>query len=229
MINNRRGIDSRLIATKKRREKMRDCLIEAATLVFAERGPENTVIDHIVLQAGVSRGSFYNYFRSIEELLETAKRELAQQMIQIVTQVALTKTDPAEQLAIGMGGFVQIAVEYPIFLQFSTKLGTRGLGDGSYIRTIAPQVIQTGIETGRFNKMPEQVAIDILEAIGLSIMRRQNETDQVDAAPYIAALLRMMGLPEAEADDIANRPIPTIPIPPDSLIARSAAHLTAAP
>ena len=229
MINNRSGIDSRLIATKKRREKMRDCLIEAATLVFAERGPENTVIDHIVLQAGVSRGSFYNYFRSIEELLETAKRELAQQMIQIVTQVALTKSDPAEQLAIGMGGFVKIALEYPIFLQFSTKLGTRGLGEGSYIRTTAPQVIRTGIETGRFHDMPEQVAIDILEAIGLSIMRRQIETDHVDAAPYIAALLRMLGLPETEADDIANRPIPTIPIPPDSLIARSAAHLTASP
>ena len=191
-------------------------------MVFAERGPENTVIDHIVTYAGVSRGSFYNYFRSIEELLDQAKYELAQQMISLVSQTALRQTDAAVQLAFGLGGFVQILRDYPIYLQFSDKLGTKGLGEGSIVRTTAPIMLQQGIETGRFIEMPDQVAVDLVEATGLSILRRLIENGTVDETHYITALLRMFGVPQAEAAEIANRPVPPIDVPSDSLLARTA-------
>ncbi len=214
-------IDRRSISARKRREQMRQRLIEAATLVFAERGPEDTVIDHIVIEAGVSRGSFYNYFRSIEELLEAAKFELAQEIVSIVTEVGTREDDPAIQMAYGLAGFVSIAVNYPLYLEFTAKLGTRGLGDGSLMRQTAPQTIRTGIETGRFIDISEQVAIDILEATGLAILRRIMAEGSFDIFEYTSAILRMFGVPPEEADTIARLPVPAFEVPVESLIARS--------
>lgn len=56
----------------ERRARMRQRLIEAAPPVFAEMGPEVAQIDDVIRLAGVSRGAFYNYFRSTNELLRAA-------------------------------------------------------------------------------------------------------------------------------------------------------------
>lgn len=38
--------------------------------MFAQKGAEGAVIDDFIIAAGVSRGTFYNYFRTISKLLE---------------------------------------------------------------------------------------------------------------------------------------------------------------
>jgi AcrR family transcriptional regulator len=53
-----------------RRERTR-ALLDAATELFLERGIEGTTIDEITKAAGVSKGSFYRYFASKAQLVET--------------------------------------------------------------------------------------------------------------------------------------------------------------
>lgn len=53
-------------AEKKR--LLRNKIIEAAKVVFQERGYENTTIEQIAKQAEVGLGTAYNYFKSKEEL-----------------------------------------------------------------------------------------------------------------------------------------------------------------
>jgi AcrR family transcriptional regulator len=66
----RAATDHRTRVGHARRARTRARIVDAAAHVFAEKGAEGAVIDDFVLAAGVSRGTFYNYFRTISELLE---------------------------------------------------------------------------------------------------------------------------------------------------------------
>jgi AcrR family transcriptional regulator len=66
----RAATDHRTRVGHARRARTRARIVEAAAHVFAENGAEGAVINDFVLAAGVSRGTFYNYFRTISELLE---------------------------------------------------------------------------------------------------------------------------------------------------------------
>lgn len=53
-----------------KRERTRRDLIEAADRVFRRRGVDGTIVRHVTEAAGVAHGTFYNYFDSMDELVE---------------------------------------------------------------------------------------------------------------------------------------------------------------
>ncbi|NJE13628.1 TetR/AcrR family transcriptional regulator [Thermococcus sp. LS2] len=48
----------------------REKILKAARELFAEKGYDKTTVDEIVERAGVAKGTFYNYFKSKEELIK---------------------------------------------------------------------------------------------------------------------------------------------------------------
>ena len=54
--------------SRRRRENTRARLLEAAVLVFAEKGLKRVTVDDLVGAAGFTRGAFYSNFSSIEEV-----------------------------------------------------------------------------------------------------------------------------------------------------------------
>jgi len=59
-----------------RGEATRSQLIAIATRMFAERGYEDTSIEAVLREAGVSRGSLYHHFASKEALFEAVAEEV---------------------------------------------------------------------------------------------------------------------------------------------------------
>src|SRR6201986_1485553 len=59
-----------------RGEATRSHLIAIATRMFAERGYEDTSIEAVLREAGVSRGSLYHHFASKEALFEAVAEEV---------------------------------------------------------------------------------------------------------------------------------------------------------
>src|SRR5260370_31959013 len=59
-----------------RGEATRAQLIAIATRMFAERGYEETSIEAVLREAGVSRGSLYHHFASKEALFEAVAEEV---------------------------------------------------------------------------------------------------------------------------------------------------------
>ena len=55
---------------RERRARMRNRLIEAAARVIASHGSDSVSIDTFIRAAGVARGTFYNHFKTREELLD---------------------------------------------------------------------------------------------------------------------------------------------------------------
>jgi AcrR family transcriptional regulator len=59
----------RVVPAGPKAQRTRAQLIEAATEIFAEQGFQNTAVAQIAERAGVSLGTFYQYFRNRDEVL----------------------------------------------------------------------------------------------------------------------------------------------------------------
>ena len=54
---------------QRRRERTRETILTAADLVFRRKGIDGTTVNDITEQADVAYGSFYNHFKSIDEVV----------------------------------------------------------------------------------------------------------------------------------------------------------------
>ena len=202
---------------------MRERLIEAATLVFAELGPEAAQIDHVIRQADVSRGTFYNYFRSTDELLHAAQNALSAEMVALVSAASDRSAPPPERLARDIKAFMDLALRHPLLLDFIGRLGLRTLGPGGLVPAIAEVDFSTVIAPGTADRLPSRMASDILEASSLVILLRLMAGENVDLVGFVAAILRMFGHPADEAARVAECAFTPLDVPDESLIARSEA------
>ena len=96
----------------KRRAKMRARLLDAAMRVMLDRGVEAPVIDDFITAAEVSRGSFYYYFRTKEELVEAVIEHLGNELSRLYDAAKQSMPDPAERLVGGVRFLIGGAAEH---------------------------------------------------------------------------------------------------------------------
>lgn len=93
------NLEARAAAAESRRAQTRARLIEAAMTVIADKGPEAASIEDFVAAAGVSRGTFYNYFPAFEDLLHALNTEISEALDRALQPVRNRIDDPAVLLA----------------------------------------------------------------------------------------------------------------------------------
>ncbi len=81
----------------KKKARTRRQLLAAAMEVIAERG-EAFTIGHVVEQAGVSNGTFYNYFPDRDELIDALVPEVLSAFVE-QSAAAVGHTDPVSRFA----------------------------------------------------------------------------------------------------------------------------------
>ena len=79
-----RKVDHRTRVGEERSARTETRILEAALRVFAERGPDAPVIDEFVQAAGISRGTFYNYFDSVEALLRATSEWTTREVVEAI-------------------------------------------------------------------------------------------------------------------------------------------------
>jgi len=198
----------------RRRRQTRTRLVRAAAALFARQGVDNTRINEITDEADVGFGSFYNHFKSKEEIVEAVLTDTL--AAQGATVAALTGglEDPAEVVAVAHRHFVELARTDPdwawllIRLDLSQKLALGALGP------FADKDIAAGIKAGRFRVANRRVAMLGAGGALLSVMR-----DVLDGrAPkdagrlHAEGVLRLLGLTPEDAAAVARRPMPAMPI-----------------
>ncbi|KAA2314256.1 TetR/AcrR family transcriptional regulator [Pseudooceanicola sediminis] len=216
--------DHRIAVAAQRREKMHARLVEATIFVIAAKGPAGAVIDDIITEAGVSRGTFYKYFATVNDVLLAAKIALKDELIHLVMQADQTSKDPAAAVALSILRFMATFHRYPLIGQFAAQLGVDEPGGPSAaIQDVAPRLLAWGLETGRFCPMPDYLACYFLQAGVMGVLQRERDGYQTDRAAAVAALLRLLGVPHAEAEVLSHQPCDPLDAPADSLIARAEA------
>ena len=68
--------DVRVRVARRKRERMRERLLSAALSIFlSDRGGDAAIAEDVMKVAGVSRGTFYKYFNSVEEAADAVGHE----------------------------------------------------------------------------------------------------------------------------------------------------------
>ncbi|MEN0107840.1 MAG: helix-turn-helix domain-containing protein [Pseudomonas sp.] len=94
-------IDHRPKMAEKKRLMMRTKLLDAAMRVFAEQRTPAPVIDDVIREAQVSRGTFYRYFTSLDQVLVALGQDLNNQMTTDILPVYDILTDPLQRFSVG--------------------------------------------------------------------------------------------------------------------------------
>jgi len=206
---------------------MRARLIEAALLVFGQRGVEASVIDEITAVAGVSRGTFYNYFRTNEELLTAVAVETGNEIAAAIMGLFDQPPDPAVRAAVGIRHWLRMAQQHPHLAAFFRRAGMLVLDQTLTARSETRRYVPIGVERGRFNLATPELAFDL---IGGAVLAGINTLATVGAPEGYAEelaerILLALGLDSAEARTIAFAPLAPIDLSEESLIVRSAARI----
>ncbi|MEK8086904.1 TetR/AcrR family transcriptional regulator [Aquabacterium sp. A3] len=216
--------DFRTRVAAEKRERMRMRLIEAAMDVFATQGVDATVIDDLIVKAQVSRGTFYNYFRTTEEVMVAVMQIVGNELLSLVDAAIADRTDPAERLACGVRMVLQTARHFPHVGRFMSQAGaTRSLDQLPALGNLLRDLIEA-IHTGRFELADPMLGLDLVvgtTSAALHSLSMRNDLGDTYPQEVTFHILLGLGMSKGTARKLVNKPIEAVSPPPDSLLVRS--------
>lgn len=109
-----------MVKTAKRDKSKRSELVEIAEKLFLEKGYEETTVDDILEASGFSKGGFYHYFKSKEELLSASISNLIDDSLReleaVVEDPALNALEKLKLFLQRKSVFQKPRVEYAKYL-----------------------------------------------------------------------------------------------------------------
>jgi AcrR family transcriptional regulator len=145
------NLEARQLAAERKRARTRAGLIEAAMRLIADQGHEALTIADFVAAAGVSRGGFYNYFPTVQDLMMAIRDEIAQRLDREIAAALAGVADPAERLAMTMLRFIEMGVSDPVWGWVFLKLDSVPLPDPGRARERFRREYEAGLALGRFH------------------------------------------------------------------------------
>jgi TetR/AcrR family transcriptional regulator, cholesterol catabolism regulator len=146
-------------------------LIEVATKMFLERGFHNTSIRDIVRACSFNVASLYMYVSSKEDILYLVAQDLMNNIAMKLSDTILDPDSPERSLEIGFASYCQIAYRFrrPIRLLYREvgflpqESRAKVLATVADVVTYFEKIINQGIETGIFRKLPARLAaLDVM-------------------------------------------------------------------
>lgn len=198
--------DFRVRSAAEKRERMHARLI-AATMEAYLQAPAgfHPVIDDVIRVADVSRGTFYKYFDSLDEVRAKIGRSMAGEMLSSYEALFAGIEDYAVRMAAGPLMALARAAMESRHAAFISRVDFIEFLDGEDPRSV---IVKRGLEEGRQRGQVQfeslEAAVDLVVGVSLEGARRILQTGALDGA-YIreTATLVMLGLglsrPEAKA------------------------------
>ncbi|UCH11441.1 MAG: TetR/AcrR family transcriptional regulator [Fidelibacterota bacterium] len=157
-------------------------ILAAAVKVIARDGLERARIDDIAKEAGVGKGTVYEYFRSKEDLFNAIVEQTIQETMQIFARIAVADISPREKLRRFMHEALDMAQQMGDSIIITTEIWAQGArghwhGGGSALVDLYHQlhervknILQEGIRAGEFRKMNLDGVASLLLAFGDGLM-----------------------------------------------------------
>lgn len=214
--------DHRTRVGNERRKKMRLRLIESAFVVFAEKGVDVSVIDDVIAVAGVSRGTFYNYFKTNGELMAAVGETLSNEVVDLIESTVGDLENPLEILATGLRLFLHTAKRYPRFADFLWRAGFNSDAGGQLIYAYLPRHIIRSIEHGKVGVQDPAQALEVIVGITLAATFGISNRKPGDNYPelMVKSSLQALGVAESDAEMLVSQSLPKIDLPEDSLLVK---------
>ncbi len=176
--------DHRTRVGEERRARTRLRILEAALRVFSEKGPDAPVIDDFIKAADVAHGTFYNYFRTTDELLAATSKWLEDALMHAIEAEIAELTDPVERLATGLRLWLHGSRDDLVLCAFVVRNHFRG----PLVEQTLGTDLKNGKRSGQFTVPSLEVARDLV----------------VGTAREAQARMMMGPLPRRYPDDVAR-------------------------
>jgi AcrR family transcriptional regulator len=166
------------------RRRARESAILAATRsLFDERGVAEAQIEDIARAVGINRAIVYRHFTGKEELFALALVTYLDELAEVLTTAAASRTKPREQLGAIVSAFVDYGVFHPAFVDCAHSLMRRTgtelfdeISEGAMLRlgrAIAAclatlrRTLEAGVTAGDFTVDDPVLLANTLYATGL--------------------------------------------------------------
>jgi AcrR family transcriptional regulator len=206
----------------ERRERTRTRLLESALAVFAEKGPGVPVIDDVITHAGVSRGSFYNYFKTNEELLEAVAIRVGNDLILMVDPAVRAHTDPVIRMAMSLRLLLHTMCRAPVLAAFIARL--RWPKEGALLEGIqnVSRDILEGMRMGVLTVKSFRAALDVFVGTFFCAANTIVHEDVPDSYPedISECILHALSVKAATAMRAMAIPMPTLSFDGTSILSK---------
>ena len=165
----------RVVPAGPKAQRTRAQLIEAATEIFAEQGFQNTAVAQIAERAGVSLGTFYQYFRNRDEVLAA--------MVNHQLDWMRTRTGPGWHVGDGVEGLERV-------LRIYIQAYTRAIGLSRVWESVSqtePAMIELRREAGR--RITRDFAAELVRAGKQGQMREMSKREAQLTARALAGMV----------------------------------------
>ncbi len=198
----------------RRKARTRQALVDAAVRLIAEGRGDRASIQEITEAADIGFGSFYNHFDSKEKLFRTASEEVLERWGQMIDRACEGITDPAELFAVSLRISGRLGWTHPDLARFLLGAGLDVLNTHRGLAPRALRDIKIGQAAGRFTIPSADIALSAVAGGLLGLLRiRHRHPDRIDETSVdqlAEAVLRLLGVPDAEAKRIAALDLPDI-------------------
>ncbi|HVY63824.1 MAG TPA: TetR/AcrR family transcriptional regulator [Gammaproteobacteria bacterium] len=198
-----------------KRERTRRKILDATFGLIGNEKGLTVRIEEICAAAHISRGTFYNYFTSLEELFEVLAVELSHGL----NRALVLTMDDVRSHAVGSNAAIQHYLNYarrdPAWAWAMVHLSAFGPPFGAEAWEACYRAIENGIEAGEFDLPNATVGRDLMTGTVMATVRTMLRSGGDDTQPAVVAyhLLRAFGVPAARAREVADSPLPEIVVP----------------
>jgi AcrR family transcriptional regulator len=197
----------------RRKKRNRQALIEAGYHVMAEKGIDAATMSEIAERADVGAGTVYNYFASKDDLATRVMEQVMDRLAQRIEAVTDTFDDPGQVYAFGIRNVMKAATTDHRWRWLLRR--SEVIADAMY-RVMGPYAIRdlrNAVAAGRYRvedpEMAWRQATHAIVGFSLAVCDGKLPPGKIDEA--VVNLLGMVGVPRAEAWEIARRPSPELP------------------
>lgn len=191
---------------RERRARTHARILEAALRVFAAKGPQAPVIGDFIAAAGVARGTFYNYYDSVEELLQATTRWLEEDLMVSIERELDGLADPVDRLTMGVRLWLRKAEMDAVWCAFVARAVTHG----DVVEETLERDLRDGLRSGGFSFGSVAAARDLVVGTLHEAMRRM-AAGRVPARfteDVARAVFRGLGMPARKVEAVLRRPVP---------------------
>jgi AcrR family transcriptional regulator len=152
----RKDLDHRTRVGRERSARTQTRILEAALGVFGDMGPDAPKIDDFVRASGISRGTFYNYFETVGELLDATSEWTTREIIESIEAALEGIAGPALRLGVGLRLFFRKAQADPVWCRFVARVWKLGGFE------LPARDLEEGLRAGVFRAPSVAAARDVL-------------------------------------------------------------------
>ncbi|WP_445400740.1 TetR/AcrR family transcriptional regulator [Zobellella sp. An-6] len=212
---NAKPVNHRTQVGRQRRERTRQKILEAALRVFARMGTDAPLVEDFVAEAGISRGTFYNYFSATDELLKATIEWLSSDIIESIEGEISNQPDPLLRLSTGLRFWLDKAEHDLSWASFVAR--------PDFIKDLPFEPLRRDLHEGRqaglFQFPNERVAFDLVAGTLILAMRSyvQGKVPADYTADIVRIVLQGLGVEPGRIETALAHPLPRMRRTPLSL------------